>query len=154
MKTYGEMEVQLQCNENVKRILEAPQISRRRDGSMRQVTYRTECPNVLDAAFKEDCHHDDLAPEICSCPGLHEFFFTSVLLWNLWKTLLVLHRTECSFGPRTGIENESLLVMPLANPLYRLTIMFLIYYGPNSFIDDKTPVLCEIFVLLYDKIKQ
>jgi len=73
MKSYSEVEVQLQCNENVKKIMEAPQISRRRDGSMRQVTYRTECPNVLDATFKEDCHHDE--PEICSCPELNDFFY-------------------------------------------------------------------------------
>jgi len=60
--------------------------------------------------------------------GLNEFFFfTLVLGWNLWKAPLVHHRTKSSFGHRTGLENESLFVLPLDNALYCLTIIFIIY---------------------------
>jgi len=153
MKTYGGVEVQLRCNKNFQK-------SRRHYrilgvGKFTGGNLHTGRPQVLDTAVKEGCHHDDLAPEICPFRRLHNvFFLTSGLNWNVWKVPLVLHRTKVWFGPRNALENESLFVMPLANPLYHLAIIFLTYYDSNSFIDDKTMYYVRFFVLLCDKIKQ
>jgi hypothetical protein len=42
----------------------------------------TECPEVLDATVKGGSTLEDLTPEVCSSPGIHDFFFTSELNWN------------------------------------------------------------------------
>jgi hypothetical protein len=72
MKTYGEVGVELQCNKTFPN-------SRRHQtflgvGTVTWGKLHSELPKVLDATVKEACYHDDLAPAICSSPGLHNFF--------------------------------------------------------------------------------